>query len=109
VIYLSLEAVTARLPRDMLKEVERLAQKERVDRSELIRRLLDFALRQKRVEEALRAYQEGKVTLWRAAEMAGISLREMMELARMKKIPISYTLEDLKRDMEYVRQKTSGE
>ena len=106
---MSLEAVTARLPRDMLKEVERLAQKEKVDRSELIRRLLDFALQQKRIEEAVRAYQEGKVTLWKAAEMAGISLREMMELARTKKIPVSYTLDDLRRDIEYVRRKTGGE
>ena len=106
---MSLEAVTARLPREMLKEVERLAQKEKVDRSELIRRLLDFALRQKRIEEAVQAYQEGKVTLWRAAEMAGISLRGMMELARVKKIPVSYTLDDLRRDIEYVRRQTSGE
>jgi len=106
---MSLEAVTARLPRDMLREVERLAQKEKVDRSELIRRLLDFALQQKRVEEAVAAYQEGKVTLWKAAEMAGVSLREMMELARTKKIPVSYTLDDLRRDIEYVRRKTGGE
>ena len=108
-IQLSLEAVTARLPRDMLREVERLAKKLKVDRSELIRRLLDFALQQKRIEEAVRAYQEGKVTLWKAAEMAGLSLREMMELARARKIAVSYTIDDLRRDIEYVRHKTRRE
>lgn len=108
-IQLSLEAVTARLPRDMLREVERLAKKLKVDRSELIRRLLDFALQQERIEEAVRAYQEGKVTLWKAAEMAGLSLREMMELARVRKIAVSYTIDDLRRDIEYVRRKTRGE
>lgn len=106
---MTLEAVTARFPRDMLREVERLAKKEKVDRSELIRRLLDFALQQKRIEEAVRAYQGGKVTLWKAAEMAGISLREMMELTRTKKIIVPYTLDDLKRDIRYVRRKTRGE
>ena len=105
----SLEAVTARLPRDMLKEVERLAQREMVDRSELIRRLLDFALRQRRIEEALQVYREGKVTLWKAAEMSGMSLREMMELVKEKKIPVSYTLDDLRRDIAYVRRKACGE
>jgi len=109
VILVSLEAVTARLPRDMLREVERLAQNEKVDRSELIRRLLDFALQQKRIDEAVRAYQEGKVTLWKAAEIAGISLRKMMELVRTKKITVSYTLDDLRRDIEYVRRKTRSE
>jgi predicted HTH domain antitoxin len=106
---LSLEAVTARLPREILTEVERLAQKEKVDRSELIRRLLDFALQQKKIEEAIQAYQEGRVTLWKAAEMAGVSLRGMMEIAGEKKIPVSYTLADLKRDVDYVRRRTGGE
>jgi len=106
---LTLESVTARLPSDMLREVERLAEKEKVDRSELIRRLLDSALRQKKIEDALEAYREGKVTLWKASEMAGISLREMMELVKVKKIPVSYTLDDLRRDLEYVKRKTRGE
>lgn len=105
----TLEAVTARLSRDTLRELEILAEKMKVDRSELIRRLLDAALREKRIEEAVRALREGRVTLWKAAEMAGLSLREMMELARDKKIPVSYTLEDLRRDMEYVRRETGGE
>ena len=106
---MTLEAVTARLPRDMLRAVERLAERMKIDRSELIRRLLDSALREKMVEEAVEAYRLGRVTLWKAAEMAGLSLREMMELAGKKKIPVSYTLEDLGRDMEYVRRKASGE
>ena len=105
---MSLEAVTARLPRNMLLEIERWAKKEKIDRSELIRRLLDFALQQKRIMEAVKAYQEGKVTLWKAAEMGGVSLREMMELVGERKIPVSYTLDDLKRDVEYVRRRISS-
>jgi len=106
---MSLETITARIPREMLREIERLAKKMRVDRSELIRRLLDSALKQKRIEEALEAYREGRVTLWKAAETAGLSLREMMELAGLKKITVPYSVEDLKRDMEYVLRKTRGE
>jgi predicted HTH domain antitoxin len=100
----SLEAVTARLPKEMVREVERLAEKMKVDRSELIRRLLDSALREKRLEDAVQAYSEGRATLWKAAEMAGISLREMMDTVRERKIPVSYTLEDLRRDLDYVKR-----
>lgn len=106
---MSLEAVTARLPREMLREVERLAERMKVDRSELIRRLLDSALRERRIEDAVLAYREGRATLWRAAGMAGVSLREMMELARERKIPVSYTLDDLRRDVGYVKRETGGE
>jgi len=107
--YMPLETVTARLPKKTLQEIERLAEKEKVDRSELIRRLLDAALQERRIEEALQAYREGKVTLWKAAEMAGLSLRAMIELTKAKKIPIPYTLEDLERDLEYVKRTTSSE
>lgn len=79
-----------------------------MDRSELIRRLLDAALQERRIEEALGAYREGKVTLWRAAEVAGLSLRAMMELTKEKKIPIPYTLEDLERDLDYVKRTARG-
>lgn len=106
---MSLETVTARLSRKTLKEIERLAEKEKVDRSELIRRLLDAALQEKRVDEALRAYQDGKVTMWKAAEMAGLSLRAVMELTKEKKIPVPYTAEDLERDIEYVKRTTRSE
>lgn len=106
---MSLETVTARLPKKTLKDIERLAEKEKVDRSELIRRLLDAALQQKRIEEALKAYQEGEATLWKAAEIARISLRAMMELTKEKKIPIPYTLGDLERDLEYAKQATRSE
>lgn len=105
---MSLEAVTARLPKEMVREVERLAEKMKVDRSELIRRLLDSAIREKKLEDAVQAYREGQVTLWKAAEIAGISLREMMDLVKEKKIPVSYTLEDLRRDLEYVKRETRG-
>ena len=107
--YMSLETVTARLPRKTLKEIERMAEKDKVDRSELIRRLLDTALQERRIDEALQSYRDGKVTLWKAAESAGLSLRAMMELTKEKKIPIPYTLEDLERDLEYVKRTTRNQ
>jgi len=106
---MSYETVSTRLPQEMLKDIEALAERERVDRSELIRRLLDSALQQRKVEDALEAYRDGKVTLWRAAESAGVSLREMMELAGAKRIPVPYALDDLKRDLENVKRKARRE
>ena len=105
---MTLETVTTRLPEKTLEEIERLAERDKVDRSELIRRLLDAALQQRRTDDAVRAYQEGKVTLWRASEMASQSLRQMMEIVKEKKIPIPYTIDDLNRDLEYVRQRTGS-
>ena len=101
---MSLESVTARLPREMLEEIEATAEREKVDRSELIRRLLDAALRQRRIDEAVKDYRDGKVTLWRASMMAGLSLRELMEIVKERKVPVPYTLDELDRDLEYVKR-----
>jgi predicted HTH domain antitoxin len=106
---MALETVTTRLPQKTLEEIESIAERERVDRSELIRRLLDAALQQRRIDEAVKAYGEGKVTLWKASEMAGLSLREMMDIVKEKKIPIPYTQDDLNRDIEYVKRRASSE
>jgi predicted HTH domain antitoxin len=105
---MTLETVTTRLPQETLDEIEAIAKKEQVDRSELIRRLLDAALRQRRVDEAANAYRDGKVTLWRASEMAGLTLRGMMDVVKDRKILVPYSVEDLDRDLEYVMHGKSG-
>ena len=51
-------------------------------------------------EHAAKLYAEGKITLERAAVEAGISVREMMEYLKQKKIPAQYNLEDLEEDMK---------
>lgn len=47
-----------------------------------------------------RLYGDGKITLARAAREAGVSLWEMMDYARSKKIPAQYDLEDFKKDLK---------
>jgi len=46
-------------------------------------------------------YAEDKVTLERAAMDAGVSVREMMEYLKQRKIPMQYDMEDLEEDMRY--------
>ncbi len=106
---MALDTVTTRLPHETLDEIEEIARREQIDRSELIRRLLDAALRQRRLEEAVNAYRDGKVTLWKASELAGISLRAMMDVVKDRKITMQYNVEDLERDLDYVRRDSSGE
>lgn len=53
---------------------------------------------QENIEHFLKQYSEGKITIGRAAQMAGIPLREMIALAAKKGIPLQYSLDDLKED-----------
>ncbi len=49
---------------------------------------------------ALCQYQKGKITLGKAAELAGYPLRVMIKLAATKKILFQYSLENLKQDFK---------
>lgn len=98
---MSSRAVTARLRMELLKEIEEMAREESVDRSSAIQKLLKIGLREYKMERALNLYRDRKVTLWRAAELAGVSLREMMEAIRTRDIPYQYDIEALE---EYVEE-----
>ncbi|HEX9341544.1 MAG TPA: ribbon-helix-helix protein, CopG family [Thermoplasmata archaeon] len=78
--------VSARIPRDMDKEVEEIMREEHLERSAAIRKLLHLGLDRYRQERALRLLAEGKVTLSRAAEIARMSLWELADLVRERKI-----------------------
>ena len=49
-----------------------------------------------------RLYGEGKISLARAAEQARVSLWEMMDYARSRKIPAQYDLEDFQSDLKRI-------
>ncbi len=97
--------VGARLPLELVRELELIENVEQSDRSTTLRRLLSNAVQQWKLEHYSRLYGDGKVTLARAARDAGVSLWEMMDYVRSRKTPVQYDLEDLERDLQTIHQK----
>jgi len=95
-----MRVIAARLHTDIADEVERIAAEERVDRSTVIVRAADLYVRRWKLERALRSYLERAATLWKAAEIAGLSLWELMDEMEKRKIPFQYTAEDFIEDFE---------
>lgn len=91
--------ISARLPPEMEREIESYAKKEKVGKTVAIRKVLDKGLKEIKLEHALEEYRKGKITLWKAASVAGVSLWEMLDIVKEKKIPMLYTIEDLKEDI----------
>jgi len=60
------------------------------------------------IEEASKLYSENKITLARAAEEAGVSIWEMMDYVRQRKIPAQYGLEDLEHDLKVIYKRSSN-
>lgn len=101
------QMVGTRLPRELVRELEVIENAEQSDRSTTVRKLLAKAIREWKLEHYARLYGDGKLTLARAAREAGVSLWEMMDYARQRKVPAQYDLEDLQADLKRVRARLS--
>ena len=94
------QMVGTRLPEEMVRELETIEGVEQSDRSTTVRKLLYKAIRDWKLEHYARLYGDEKMTLAKAASSAGVSLWEMMDYVRSRKIPAQYDLEDFRRDLK---------
>lgn len=92
--------ISVRLDKAALKEIEFLMREYRADKSEVMRRLLDRGLRQAKLEKALELLRQHKISIGKAAKLAGVTIYEMIELCKKHDVHIGYSKEDLKRDLE---------
>lgn len=102
------QMVGARLPMGLVRELEFIEEVEQADRSTTVRRLLAKAVREWKLEHYARQYGDGKLTMARAARDAGVSLWEMMEHVRGRKVAVQYDLEDLRQDLDTISGSVAG-
>ena len=68
------KTITSRLPDKMVEEIERIAKLENLDRSSVVRRLLNKAIPEWKLEYALKLYQHKEISLGKAAELSSLSI-----------------------------------
>ncbi|MBI3035539.1 UPF0175 family protein [Candidatus Woesearchaeota archaeon] len=92
--------ISVRLDKSLLKDISLIENSWQADRSEAIRRLLAKAVSSWKIKNALEKIREHKISMGKAAEECGISLWEIMDMARENKIDwTAYSEEDLERDI----------
>ncbi len=96
------KTLTSRLPDDMAKKIEEIAEIEKLDKSSVIRRLLDKGIIQWKEEFALKLYQDGEVSIGRAAEISSLNIWEFLDKLAEKKIPLNYDTDDFINDVKTV-------
>ena len=53
---------------------------------------------------SLELYREGRISLGKAAELAGLSIEELLYELRKRDIPINYDLEELEEDLKTIKE-----
>ena len=79
--------VSLRIAPDMLKEIDRLAHEEHVERSIFLRELLDKGLKETKIEHSVEQYKQSKISIGRMVEITGLSRHEIFE--KLKELGVS--------------------
>jgi len=102
------QMVGTRLPQHLVRDLRRIEEVEQSDRSTVMRKLLATAVVDWKLEHYAKLYGERKITLARAAREAGVSLWEMIDYTRRKKIPSQYDLDDFEDDLKAIRSRLAS-
>jgi len=87
--------ISVRVDRKFAEELERLAKMKGIDKSTTIRELLKIGLKEVKLKETLELLREGKITVWKAAEMLEITYRELLEEMKKHNIMFPISKEEL--------------
>ena len=93
--------MNTRVPVTIMSQVENIAKEEQTDKSSVIRKLLDRAIKDWRIEKAVKMYMGKKVTLEKSAEIAEVSVRELINYLKEEELEIgNLSAEDLGDDIK---------
>lgn len=98
-----MENVTTRMSDEELGLVERLAEESGESRSEAIRKAVRRGAREELIRLALERYRDGELGMRGAAELAGLSIAEMMAEANERGVLSNYEEADLAGDVDTLR------
>ena len=86
--------INLRVPEEVASDLDKLAQQEHATRIDVARRILMEGVSVRKRAQALELYRQGKASKSKAAEVAGISLWEMMDLIEQEGGPSPYNLRE---------------
>ena len=95
------------LPEKYIEMIEEMCELEGVDKGTFLRRLIQNALKEYRIKKTLERYNEGEISLWKAAGIAGITYRRALEELKRRNILFRYNKEDLYADIQWAMRQDS--
>ena len=97
---MSTVTVSLRLPKSEVARLEELAKRMGSERPAFLRRALQRGAADLMFERACQEYRDGEATLSRAAEIAGLTLRDFLHRMKSGDLELNYGVDDLARDLQ---------
>ena len=98
--------INIRLDEKTLQDLEQISQWEKNDRTAIIRRLLSQAIETVKINYTIKLYQEGKISIGKAAEIADVDLWSFHD--ELLRLGISHPseAEDINDDLALIRKRS---
>ncbi len=103
-----LKIIETKLQENTAGIIDELAEEFHIDTSTLLAQLIEHGLRMELLKRSTHLYAEGNVSMWRAAQMAGVSLYEMIAEIKKQGVPLQYGVEDFESDIKTLKKLKSN-
>ena len=92
--------MSTRLDEQEVRRIDQLAGELGLDRGALLKQLIRTGFASLQLERALTSYRTGEISLSRAAEIAGISIRELVLRLPESSVELNYDIDELRRETD---------
>lgn len=95
--------LTARIPDEIVQELNEVSSEEQIDKSTAVRKLLADSLGRWREDRAARLYQKKVLSAEQAAHYAKVSLWRFFDLLKEKNVFVNYDAEEFEEDLKAIK------
>lgn len=96
--------IAVRISKELEKEIEEFMKDKGLDKSAAVRKILEIGISTWKIEKAINLFKLKRVTLWKASQIANISLREMMDELNNRKIPLNISTQNIIDDIKAAQE-----
>ena len=101
------DVISIRPTEEIERRLDKLSELEHIERTALVKKLILKGAQEELKEQALGLFRDRKVSIGKAAEIAGISVYEMLGLIKQKGLALHITKEDIEEDFLAATKKKS--
>ena len=97
--------ITTRLPERLVRDLGAISEREHLDKSTVIRRLLADATQQWKIDYAVQKYKDGTFSFGQATDFSGLDVWTFTDILRERRVILNYDINDLEMDLRTIKWK----
>lgn len=98
------KSIGVRIDEDLLERIEKIKKEDNLDRSTVIRKLLEKGYDDYILERTAKKYEKGEITISKAAEKSNTTIWKMQKYLVKNGYQSEYSIKDLEKETKQLKQ-----